>query len=393
MLLNLISNAVKFTDKGSVTLVAELVTSEVHSDSENGPEASTSMKFSVIDTGRGISRRKTDEIFKPFVQARHTDSRNRLGTGLGLTISQRLADLLGGELRVTSKLKKGSTFTLTINPGDISGQSCRELDLSIDPSQTKAWQLDNFTGRILVADDIEDIRELVQSILDETGIAYDSVTNGQEALDTVMNNPETYALLIMDINMPLLRGDEVIRRLHESGRQIPSIALTAEGLRGDRERYLEAGFDGYVSKPISANRLLAEIERIHDREHGQSADASVVSTLIIEDNIDARNAMCDMLSLLDIQAAGAASLDEASALLDNNPVKLVLTDLHLENENGLDIARTLKSEREELRIVLVSGDTELLDKNNVSPPEIDKVLIKPVTADDIRKLIDELMVF
>ena len=247
-LLNLVSNAVKFTETGSVTIR----TLRQHEDDE-----SISIRFEVIDTGIGISREALGRLFTPFEQADTSTVRSYGGTGLGLAIARRLAQLMGGDAGVESVLGEGSIFWFTASLKKAS-QACDEPDLA-PQSEVVAQLQEKFAGaRILLAEDNEINQLVAQEILEDAGLVCDLAENGEVAVTMVRSAPVgTYALILMDMQMPRMDGvtaTRIIRQL-DGGQRIPVVALTANAFVEDEARCREAGMNDFVSKPVDPDRL------------------------------------------------------------------------------------------------------------------------------------------
>ncbi len=250
ILLNLLGNAVKFTAQGQVELSTKIV--ERH-------DTFVLMQIEVRDTGIGISPESIDTIFKPFTQEDGSTSRKFGGTGLGLTISLRLAELLGGTIRVESTQGVGSCFTVTL-PFSIGRETTTiQDDTSIS---TVVW--DDPPLQILFAEDDQVNIKFGASLLKKLGYDVTVVENGRECIAALER--ETFDLVLMDIQMPIMNGEEALReiRAKEQGttKRQPVIALTAFAMRGDFERFLGEGFDGYISKPLITRELVTEIKRV-----------------------------------------------------------------------------------------------------------------------------------
>ena len=248
ILTNLIGNAIKFTDEGSVTAKATY-----HPDSQQ-------LTLSVVDTGIGMTARQVDRVFDPFVQADNSIQRRFGGTGLGLAISKRLAKLLGGDLSVWSEMGKGTEFTFQLHvdvPSDMKLLLRDELDRVIR-SVDESSNLTTLTGRkILIVDDAEPNRKLAQLYLERSGAKVATATNGKEACDLALAG--AYDAILMDVQMPVMDGLAATKKLRRKGFQQPIIALTAGASTDDHSRSMEAGCSGYLTKPISMDRLLAEL--------------------------------------------------------------------------------------------------------------------------------------
>jgi len=256
---NLVGNAVKFTPSGGVTIRADLM--ERHGKT-------VIIRFQIIDTGIGIDAASLDRIFLPFTQEDGTITRSYGGTGLGLSISSRLAGMMGGSISVESEKGKGSTFTVTLPLSQADdGEDLPTSSLSSIPR----WEGEPL--RILLVEDNRTNIQYEELLLKRMGHEVAVVEDGVACLD--MLDRETFDLVLLDIQMPGMNGVEVLRKIWEketvNGRHCPVIAVTAYAMRGDRRRFIDAGFDGYVSKPVLARRLHDEITRIMTTEEaGQS---------------------------------------------------------------------------------------------------------------------------
>jgi len=221
-------------------------------------DADCTLKFSIKDTGIGIDEDKMAKLFQPFQQGDSSTTRRYGGTGLGLAISKRLVELLGGTIWIESQVGVGSTFIFT-SRFQISNQVdlTKSQLLGLEGREAKLDR--NLAGdrpmKILVAEDNKTNQKVVLMILSRLGYSADIAENGNEVLRMV--SAATYDLILMDIQMPEMNGMEATRILREQIKNGPPaiIALTAEAMEGDRERFLEAGFDGYLSKPVEAMKL------------------------------------------------------------------------------------------------------------------------------------------
>lgn len=253
ILLNLAGNAIKFTEKGSVAItVAKL--------RETGKKIT--LRFAVVDTGIGIAAKDQVALFDSFFQVDGSYTRKFGGTGLGLAISRQLIELLGGEITVESELGKGSSFSFTVKV-ETAGRKRAVRDAAILPVEAE-----DLKRRILLVEDNRINLQVALGVLGKLGYRrVDTATNGTKALEALAQ--QTYDLVLMDLSMPEKDGFETTRILRQTGTalinsQVPVIALTAHAMRGDRERCLEAGMNGYLSKPLDPEELgqvLAEVWR------------------------------------------------------------------------------------------------------------------------------------
>ena len=247
LLMNLVGNAVKFSEIGGVEVVARL------------DRSSRKLAIDVIDTGIGMPPEVQSALFKPFTQGDSSVTRRFGGTGLGLSICKFIATGLGGEVRVTSEVELGSTFTFTIDTGSLDdvrllrhpvGDIVLE-EIAAQPSTRLR------SKRILVADDGETNRKLIHLLLIQTGAEVVMVENGLQAVTAARSND--FDLIVMDMQMPVMDGYSAAMRLRAEGFTKPIVALTAHAMRGDEDRCFEAGCSDYLTKPIRQELLLARL--------------------------------------------------------------------------------------------------------------------------------------
>ena len=236
---NLLSNAIKFTPEGSK--VKSVVW---YKDGY--------LNILVKDYGIGISKEKQKAIFEPFTQADGSTARKYGGTGLGLTISLELAHLLGGEITLNSKEGKGTTFKLSI-PVEMGKE---------EDSDSNEEENNNLKGHILIVEDYEANRMFVSILLDNAGLTYDMANDGLEAIEKFKTGK--YDVILMDENMPNMSGIEATKAILQIEKEnqlphTPIISLTANALKDDKKRFLEAGFDDYLTKPIEPDLLMKTI--------------------------------------------------------------------------------------------------------------------------------------
>ena len=251
---NLVSNAIKFTAEGRV---------EVSVLSRELDDGRYLIAIAVTDTGIGLSAAAQAKLFSAFTQADGATTRRFGGTGLGLAISRQLARLMGGDIVVESGEGRGSTFLLTFEAKPTEASDRREQ--ALDETLPAPWaSADSLRGRrVLLTDDNVVNRQVIKLLVAKLGLEIVEATNGREALDKLAS--ESFDLVLLDIHMPVMDGRETIQRLRASGRpwsELPVIALTADAMSGDRERYLALGMSDYVSKPINQDELIAKLYQL-----------------------------------------------------------------------------------------------------------------------------------
>ena len=268
ILTNLVGNAIKFTEQGSVKLLARFY----YRDNGEGE-----LQFQVIDTGIGMTQEQIKTVFEPFAQADSSTARRFGGTGLGLAICKRLAMMLGGDVTVHSEFGKGSTFGVTIATGSLTDVAFIEL-----PDRQSARHAANerqcpatprrLDGRLLVVEDSPDTRRFLVTVLTAAGAQVTTAVNGKIAVETVGASSAAagkpgaaqtgpFDVILMDMQMPVMDGYQAAGLLREKNCTTPIIALTAHAMEGERERCLQVGCDDYLTKPVDRNQLLAIIER------------------------------------------------------------------------------------------------------------------------------------
>jgi two-component system, sensor histidine kinase and response regulator len=284
LLMNLIANAIKFTERGSVEVVARL------EQSWDRPR----LAIDVVDTGIGIAPEYVRRIFDPFTQADQSITRRFGGTGLGLSISRQIAELLGGTISVRSTLGRGSTFTTTIETGPLEGVrmlSTPAADLVPTPEPEASGPLPRLTpASILLVEDGATNRKLINLMLRRAGASVTLAENGQIGVDLALK--QSFDLILMDMQMPVLDGYMASTELRRRGITIPIIALTAHSMKGDENRCRAAGCSGYLTKPIDNDRLISAVaealgeRRITSGEPRRAAAGDrerILSTLPMDD--------------------------------------------------------------------------------------------------------------
>ena len=262
ILINLLGNAIKFTQSGRVELKVGL---------DGGPE-NGQMRFQIVDTGIGMTPEQVARLFEPFVQADSSTTRKFGGTGLGLTISRRLARMLGGDVVIGSAVGLGSVFAVTVRTGDLSGvrlltNPAEALDREA-PEAPLSPESVRLSGRILLVEDGPDNQVLISSFLRKLGAEVAIGDNGQHGVDLAwqaVQEKRPFDVILMDMQMPVMDGYEAATLLRREGYSRPIVALTANAMSGDDAKCIAAGCDDYACKPVNRRKLIAQIQRQLER--------------------------------------------------------------------------------------------------------------------------------
>ncbi len=271
ILVNLIGNAIKFTDDGEVR-----VTVEVARKTDSG----STLEIAVEDTGIGMTADEQSQLFTPFSQPSQQNTRQFGGTGLGLSISKRLAEAMGGKISVESEAGVGSRFTLVLpltEPQLATMVSADRRDDSESSDEVESQTLPSIDGRILLADDRRDVWRIGKYFLDKCGAKVTVVEDGQQAVDATKQaiaDGEPFDLILMDMQMPVMHGRQAVREIRQARIDVPIVALTADAMEGERESCLRIGCNEYFPKPIHGARLMNMVASL--LEHRETSHAQRV---------------------------------------------------------------------------------------------------------------------
>ncbi|MCA9211797.1 MAG: response regulator [Planctomycetales bacterium] len=263
VLTNVLGNAIKFTESGSVDIVTRLL---------NEPGMKPQLEFDIIDTGIGITPENIQKLFRPFTQADSSMTRTFGGSGLGLAICKRLVEGLGGDISVSSEIGTGSTFSLRIATGSLADVQLMEAPIerpsisNCDDVQVTSEASPSLRGiRVLLAEDGFDNQRLIGFVLRKAGAEVAVTENGQIAYDLAMDattDNQPYGIILMDMQMPVMNGYETTAKLREAGYTGPIVALTAHAMAEERQKCLDAGCNDYITKPIEQKKLIALVKEV-----------------------------------------------------------------------------------------------------------------------------------
>ncbi len=364
--LNLLSNAAKFTEAGVVTL-------GVHRETRQGEDW---LRFSVADTGIGVAADKLEHIFKEFTQADDSTTRDYGGTGLGLSISQRFSHLLGGELVVESEVGKGSTFAMLI-PASLPGHALPHVVEQDRAALAAVRQHAGGAGHtVLIIDDDPEACDIIGRYLHKDGFATVTAGSGEQGL--TLAHQVKPAAITLDVMMPDMDGWATLRAL-KADPELASIPVIMLSMIDDRTRGYSLGAVDYLTKPIDREQLLAAL---HHYQAGENAKRA----LIVEDDADTRRLMTQHLERAGWSITSAGNGAEALAVMDTQTPDLVVLDLMMPVMDGFDflasmrareawqsipvVVVTAKSLTSEDRDRLRSGADRILRKNAYTPQQL-----------------------
>jgi two-component system sensor histidine kinase/response regulator len=388
ILINLIGNAIKFTERGGVDI-------EVRMPHHH----SSQICFAVRDTGVGIDEKEIEKLFQPFSQGGGSKLLAQQGSGLGLAISKQLAARLGGDIKVDSEPGRGSTFTVALDARPAAEAEWAPLALTSKPDthlNTEDFQID---GHILVVDDLPDIRYLIGEIITSAGGRVSYAADGGEAIQRykeACDTGEAFDLVVMDMQMPGIDGLTASRQLRDAGCECPILALTAATMQGEKERCLAAGCDDYLSKPVEEGALLNCVQTLLAANKGhrgrkpqglESVRERLV--LLVEDNEDARHATREILNLLGWKVLEADSGAQARRVVANQSPDLALVDLNLPDTDGYKLVEALRGEGlTETKFITLSGYAGDAERGDLAG--IEKHLSKPLGLTELKEALDSI---
>jgi PAS domain S-box-containing protein len=393
ILINLLGNAVKFTNGGTVMLRVRTIDP-------------TGLEFAVEDTGIGIPAEAQRVIFQPFSRLDTGISRVVGGTGLGLAICRRLSAMMNGELRLTSEPGKGSTFFLTLpEVFDATAEMVEEVVCPASrPLPEGGGPARRLTGTYLIVDDRLEVRQLHAYAIEEAGGRVLLAGNGRQALAKWrrVGRKQPWQAVLMDIEMPGMDGLETTRQLRAEGLRCPIIALTAHAMAGDREKCLEAGCDEYLSKPVGTEALVELLWRLTGPEAeatpGPEGTPEAASTeaplrlLIVEDSESLLRVLQRSFTGEGHEIHLASSFEEAHACAVRVCPHVVLSDLGLPDRNGLELPHALRGlpGLEGVRCVALSGRDGEADQARSLAEGFDTHLVKPPEFAHLRQTVRAL---
>lgn len=337
---NIVGNAVKFTDRGSIGITIKRLKLE---------DGSPKLGFIVKDTGCGISPQKREQLFKPFSQADASITRKFGGTGLGLALSKKLANALGGDIEITESTEgQGSTFTVSIDPGESAWKVTQKVGHVVRSKPEHSPEkipLSFKDVKALLVDDAPENQFLFKYMLEKAGISVETASDGKEGLQKALNGD--FSIVLMDLQMPEMDGYAATQELRKQGYQVPIVALTAHAMAEERKKCLENGFDAHLSKPTSRQDLLkCIVEQCGKRslisESSFKKPLKGLDIVVVDDDLDTLALIAKLLQLRGASVRTAGSAKEALVAINTVEPDVLLSDISMPEMDGIAFIQKLR---------------------------------------------------
>jgi signal transduction histidine kinase/CheY-like chemotaxis protein len=395
ILINLIGNAVKFTEKGEILVKVD---EEQPADRHEAPDTAC-LHFAVRDTGVGIPASKQQKIFEAFSQADSSTTRKYGGTGLGLTICSRLVELMGGRIWVESESEQGSAFHFTLRLAVQNTPGARPRPLQ--PEELREVP-------VLVVDDNFTNRQLLSAMLSRWGMRPMAVDGGRlalEALEFARHAGHPFSLVLLDCHMPEMDGFVVAKQIRDKPElnSTTLMMLTSGGSPGDGARCRELGISAYLNKPIRQAELLEGISRIRQKvpetalplitKHTLREDRNRVRILLAEDNLVNQTVAVRLLEKRGYTVVVAGSGRAALAALEQNNFDLVLMDVQMPELDGFETTLAIRAKEEltgaHIPIVAMTAHALKGDQERCMASGMDGYLSKPIRVEELLAIVED----
>lgn len=371
VLINLISNAIKFTDHGKVTLHIEAWQENIQSG----------LIFTVTDTGIGLTPTQQQRLFHAFQQADHSITRHHGGTGLGLVISKRLVDAMGAKqgIQIVSEINQGARFSIQLPLEKVSAQQQAELN--------RAQRTNNFdsessllSGHVLLVEDHLINQEVTREQLVQFGLRVSLAENG--AIAVTKAQTENFDLILMDIQMPIMDGYQATELIRQFNKTIPIIALSAAAMSEDKQKSLASGMNGHLSKPIDRQTLFTALQPWLTSS-SYTNDRHPAQVLLVEDNEINQELATTILHKLGLNVSSAFNGEQAVALVQQQDFDLILMDIQMPIMDGYQATSLIRQSNTDVPIIALSANHSWEDQRKALDLGMNDYLTKPI---DIQQL-------
>ena len=384
VMVNLIGNAIKFTDEGKIQVSISML----------NKQTTPKLCINIVDSGIGMPEHKVKDIFSPFSQIEDVADRKAGGAGLGLSITAEIVKKMGGELKVVSKLNQGSTFTLQI-PCKAESSKLIDYDFTMAFCKKASSSAPQLSGRVLIVDDVFEIRQLAGYFIKETGVDVEFARNGQQALEIVTNAIDAQKpidLIFMDLHMPVLTGEETVRLLRKNGNDCRIIAMTAAISKGLQKKLVNAGFNKLISKPLDKYEMWRVLSSAlkpankTDAVQSELLNASSAKAMVhlVEDDIDSANIMQLILKQLGYQVQHSSTAQAAILKSkEDQSIAFHLLDLGLPDLQGEAFLSAFFAHPVSGKVCILSGnqpETKLFKQFPITDH-----LVKPISKEGLEK--------
>lgn len=393
VMLNLVSNAIKFTERGEIVVRVELLRVE---------DEKAVLRVTVSDTGIGIPEEQQHRLFKSFSQVDASTTRRFGGTGLGLAISSRLVEMMDGEIGVESTPGEGSNFWFTARFDIVLYDETEELTHAMDMSSV----------RVLIVDDRVTNRQVLSGLLGMWGCRCEEAASGPEALEALRSaagGPNRFDAAILDYQMPEMDGDRLARLIRQDKRigDIPLILLTSMPRRGESEKMREAGYSAYLTKPVKRRQLyeaLAVVLRLSSQPVTQQpprlitrhtlreSRRSAARLLVVEDNAINQKVALRMLEKLGYRCDVAGDGKEAVEAVSQIPYDVVLMDCQMPVMDGYEATHAIRAEEGPVRrttIIAMTAEALAGDRERCIEAGMDDYISKPIEQEALKEILDK----
>lgn len=395
VLINLCGNAIKFTQKGKVAITV-------------GWDGEHTLKFLVSDSGIGLSPAQIENLFQVFSQADSSTTRQYGGTGLGLAISKQLAELMMGDIVVSSTLGQGSDFCLTIS-ATIPEQSLileaqDQLQLMEETSDALMQSIPVLQGRILYAEDNPLNQHLIEILLRNSGVALTIVENGREAVTQCeageANREAPFDLILMDMQMPVMNGVDAVKAIRAGGNNLPILAFSANVMKKDIDLYLKAGCNGYLSKPLDRALFFQTLSSYLDpgadaiiASNSKENTASTAGTLtgcvvLAEDNPVNQQLVSRIIRKTGMEVVVALNGEEAIEKVRNANPCCILMDLNMPVMGGIEAAEFLRKDGVKTPIYALTAETDRSEIEACEAAGFNGFLTKPLELARLKAVLE-----